>query len=163
MAQDKGTAVATTTPFNEAPNSSPSTTSQPADNDAGVKLAERGATLDHDAAVDAEDQIRRQHRTLLSAQEEKALLRRIDWRIMSVCSLLFLLKTIDTDNVSNARIMNRGTDRNIMTELNMTSDQYNLLNVLYYVSTTDFATTGILANLHTRSLTSYLKRHPTYC
>ncbi|GJC96012.1 hypothetical protein ColKHC_04838 [Colletotrichum higginsianum] len=53
--------------------------------------------------------------------------------MMTICSLLFLMKNIDADNISNARVMNKGTPRNIMTQLDMTSDEYNLLNVLYYV------------------------------
>jgi hypothetical protein len=72
-------------------------------------------------------------------EEEKALMRRVDWRIMSICSILFLLKNLDADNISNARIMNRGTKENIITQLNMTPDQYNLLTVLYYVSCLDYA------------------------
>lgn len=83
--------------------------------------------------VDGYDAVRMRDRALLTAEEEKALMRRVDWRIMTVCSLLFLMKNLDADNISNARIMNRDTDRNIMTQLNMSSDQYNLLNVLYYV------------------------------
>jgi hypothetical protein len=102
---------------------------------AGITLVQRGLIDGDDATAQTENETTRKNRTLLSAQEEKALLRRIDWRIMTVCSLLFLLKNIDADNISNARIMNKGTDRNIMKELNMTSDQYNLLNVLYYVCT----------------------------
>jgi hypothetical protein len=103
---------------------------------ATITLAQRGIAVDEDVVdgtEETEEDRNRRNRTLLSAKEEQALLRRIDWRIMTVCSLLFLLKNIDADNISNARIMNRGTDRNVMTELNMTSDQYNLLNVLYYV------------------------------
>jgi hypothetical protein len=102
---------------------------------AGITLVQRGLIDGDDATAQTENETTRKNRTFLSAQEEKALLRRIDWRIMTVCSLLFLLKNIDADNISNARIMNKGTDRNIMKELNMTSDQYNLLNVLYYVCT----------------------------
>ena len=103
---------------------------------ATITLAQRGIAVDEDVVdgtEETEEDTNRRNRTLLSAKEEQALLRRINWRIMTVCSLLFLLKNIDADNISNARIMNRGTDRNVMTELNMTSDQYNLLNVLYYV------------------------------
>ena len=103
---------------------------------ATITLAQRGIAVDEDVVdgtEETEEDTNRRNRTLLSAKEEQALLRRIDWRIMTVCLLLFLLKNIDADNISNARIMNRGTDRNVMTELNMTSDQYNLLNVLYYV------------------------------
>ncbi|KAL6699411.1 major facilitator superfamily domain-containing protein [Trichoderma pleuroticola] len=72
-------------------------------------------------------------RTLLTAEEEKKLLRRVDWHLMPLCSLIFLFKNLDSDNVSNARIMNRGTDQNIMTQLGMTSDEYNLVTVLYYI------------------------------
>lgn len=47
---------------------------------------------------------------------------------------MFLLKNIDADNVSNARIMNKGTAGNIMTHLGMTSNEYNLVATMYYVS-----------------------------
>lgn len=105
----------------------------------GLTFHRRGQELDDDAAppgegIDGFDAARMRDRTLLTAEEEKALMRRVDWRIMTVCSLLFLMKNLDADNISNARIMNRGTGRNIMTELGMSSDQYNLLNVFYYVS-----------------------------
>ncbi|KAI5357936.1 Putative major facilitator superfamily, MFS transporter superfamily [Septoria linicola] len=46
---------------------------------------------------------------------------------------MFLLKNLDADNISNARIMNKGTDQNIMTQLGMSSDAYTLLTVLYYI------------------------------
>lgn len=100
----------------------------------GVTLARRGEEMSSVSDVDGFDAARMRDRTLLTAEEEKALMRRVDWRMMTMCSMLFLLKNIDSDNISNARIMNKGTDMNIMTQLNMTSDQYNLLNVLYYVS-----------------------------
>lgn len=104
----------------------------------GVTLFRLGEAIqDGDAAhladVDGFDVERMRDRTLLTAEEEKALMRKVDWRIMTMCSLLFLMKNLDADNISNARIMNRGTGRNIMTQLGMTSDEYNLLNVLYYV------------------------------
>ena len=132
MASSKVDTVATITTPSET--SIPvDTSSSPDIKTANITFAQRGVTDDEDTATQTEEENARRNRTLLSAQEEKALLRRIDWRIMTICSLLFLLKNIDADNISNARIMNRGTDRNIMTELKMTSDQYNLLNVLYYV------------------------------
>ncbi len=80
------------------------------------------------------DAERMRARTLLTVQEEKKLLRRIDWHIMPLCSIMFMLKNMDADNTSNARIMNLGTARNIMAELGISSDQYALLPVLYYVS-----------------------------
>ncbi|KAK6823219.1 hypothetical protein RU639_005994 [Aspergillus parasiticus] len=73
-------------------------------------------------------------RTSLTADEEKKLLRRVDWHIMPLCAIMFLLKNIDSENVANAKSMNKGTDRNILTQLGMTTDQYNLVTVLYYIS-----------------------------
>jgi hypothetical protein len=35
--------------------------------------------------------------------------------------------------VSNALIMDRGTSRNILTELHMSKNQYNLVTTMYYV------------------------------
>ncbi|KAI8313250.1 pantothenate transporter [Colletotrichum sp. SAR11_59] len=101
----------------------------------GLTFARRGEQVDETTAVSdvsGFDANRMLARSLLTAAEEKALMRRVDFRIMTICSLLFLMKNIDADNISNARIMNKGTSRNIMTQLGMTSDEYNLLNVLYY-------------------------------
>ncbi|KAK0392761.1 hypothetical protein NLU13_2256 [Sarocladium strictum] len=82
----------------------------------GITYAARGGRIDQDVAADGFDAERMRDRSLLTAEEEKKLLRRVDLRLMTICS-----------------IMNRDSDRNIMMELGMTSDQYNLLNVLYYV------------------------------
>ncbi|KAF5982452.1 hypothetical protein FBULB1_4300 [Fusarium bulbicola] len=38
------------------------------------------------------------------------------------------------NTVSNARIMDRGTPRNIMTELNISADDYNFVTMAYYIS-----------------------------
>lgn len=38
-------------------------------------------------------------RALLTAEEEKKLLRKIDWRLMSLCSLIFMFKNLDSNNV----------------------------------------------------------------
>ncbi|CAK7209716.1 hypothetical protein SCUCBS95973_000534 [Sporothrix curviconia] len=72
-------------------------------------------------------------RASLSADEEKALLRRIDWRLLPLLSVIYMVKTIDAANVSNARIMDEGTPHNIMTELGMTSNMYNLVTTAYYI------------------------------
>lgn len=102
-----------------------------------LHLAPRGTDIDEAIAtedISGFDAERMRARAFLTAEEERKLMRKVDLRIMTLCSLLFLFKNIDSDNISNARIMNRGTDRNIMTQLGLTSDEYNLLTVFYYVS-----------------------------
>jgi hypothetical protein len=133
MPSSKDAVVTSAAPLSNA-SISEDTTPPHTTKNSSILLSQRGVLADDGEVPQTEEETRRRNRTLLSTEEEKALLRRIDWRIMTICSILFLLKNIDSDNISNARIMNKGTDRNIMTELNMTSDQYNLLNVIYYVS-----------------------------
>jgi hypothetical protein len=72
-------------------------------------------------------------RSLLTYEEEKKLLRRIDWHIMPLCAIDFLLKNIDSTNVSNARIMNTETRQNILTQLGMTSNEFSFVSTIYYV------------------------------
>lgn len=140
MADGKDVAVSSNTVSSDSPPLSETgdqTRENSASKPSGLTYARRGEEVD-DATVaqgvDGFDAERMRDRSLLTAEEEKKLMRRVDWRIMTVCSLLFLLKNLDSDNISNARIMNKGTDMNIMTQLKMTSDEYNLLTVLYYVS-----------------------------
>lgn len=45
----------------------------------------------------------------------------------------YVTEELIASQASNARIMNKGTDQNIMTQLGITSNEYNLVNVLYYV------------------------------
>jgi hypothetical protein len=75
-------------------------------------------------------------RALLTYEEEKKLLRRIDWHMMPLLSIAFLLKNIDYTNVSNAKIMNTGTHQNILKQLGMTANEFNFVSTIYYVSLT---------------------------
>lgn len=129
-----------------------------------VAYARRGELIDEETAAEGADGFdaeRMRGRSLLTAAEEKALMRRVDWRMMTICSILFLLKNIDSDNISNARIMNRGTPQNIMNELNMTSDQYGLLTVLYYVLLPTSNGREVIADCHSRSRISSSRPRPT--
>lgn len=120
----------------------------------GYYRAARGEVVDvkSDQTIQGFDAERMRARTALTAEEERKLIRRVDWHLMPLCSLMFLFKNLDSDNVSvslhhrrrilahtdwkvsNARIMNRGTPQNIMTQLGLTSDEFALVTVLYYVS-----------------------------
>ncbi|KAG0645539.1 Pyrrolocin biosynthesis L [Hyphodiscus hymeniophilus] len=72
-------------------------------------------------------------RALLTYEEEKKLLRRVDWHLMPLLSIAFLLKNIDYSNVSNARIMNTGTPHNILKQLDMTGNEFNFVSTIYYI------------------------------
>ncbi|KUJ07574.1 pantothenate transporter [Mollisia scopiformis] len=72
-------------------------------------------------------------RALLKYEEEKNLLRRIDWHLMPLLSICFLLKNVDYSNVSNAKIMNSGTHQNILKQLDMTANEFNFVSTIYYI------------------------------
>lgn len=44
---------------------------------------------------------------------------------MPLVSIVCLLQNIDYANASNARIMNDGTPQNVLTQLHMSSDDFN--------------------------------------
>ncbi|KAF2010004.1 putative pantothenate transporter [Aaosphaeria arxii CBS 175.79] len=79
------------------------------------------------------DDERAEDRQLLSHEEEKKLLRRVDLRLMVLCAVIFMIKNVDANNAANARIMNKGTPRNILTQLEMTGDEYNFVNTIYFI------------------------------
>jgi len=58
------------------------------------------ADIGSDQAIEGFDAERMRARTALTADEEKKLIRRIDWHLMPLCSLIFLFKNLDVDNVS---------------------------------------------------------------
>ena len=85
----------------------------PTDSDSGsatagqarFHFAKRGEALENAAAnIDGFDGNLMADRTLLTAEEENKLLRRIDWRLMTLCSIMFLFKNMDVENVSAPKL-----------------------------------------------------------
>jgi hypothetical protein len=62
----------------------------------GEALAEASSSQE---SIDGYDPDLMSGRTLLTAEEEKKLLRKIDWRLMTLCSLIFMFKNLDSNNV----------------------------------------------------------------
>jgi hypothetical protein len=96
----------------------------------GQEVADDALSTDSIVGYEAEQM---RARALLTYDEEKKLLRRIDWHLMPLLAIAFLLKNIDSANVSNVRIMNTGTHRNILKQLNMSSNEFNFVSTIYYV------------------------------
>ena len=66
----------------------------------------------------------------LSAEElginEKALLRRLDYKLLPALTLLYLLSFLDRSNVGNARL------EGLTTDLHMTGNQYLTTLTIYF-------------------------------
>jgi hypothetical protein len=150
--------------------------------DSTIHVVRRGEEIEDDTSLENEivgyDAERMRARTLLSEAEEKKLMRRIDWHLMPLCSIMFLLKNMDYQNVcssgswntvcrslmleqqaANARIMNKGTPLNILTQLHMSANDYNFISTIYYVSLP--RSIDAAKSHQDRSHTLYLRPHPT--
>ncbi|GAA5837188.1 hypothetical protein JCM11251_005280 [Rhodosporidiobolus azoricus] len=77
----------------------------------------------------AEEQIHQQ----FTYTEQRSILKRIDLYIMPILILAYLNKNLDVNNISNIKIIDQGTSRNILNELNMTSDDYAWLSTIYTI------------------------------
>jgi len=66
-----------------------------------LHFAKRGELLSEDAllSISGFEAERMRARALLTVEQEKKLLRRIDWHIMPLCALMFLMKNLDSNNV----------------------------------------------------------------
>ena len=60
-----------------------------------------------------------------SAEEHKSIMRKVDRRFLLLIGLMYMLKNIDYMNAAVVKVLQVGEPRNILTELNMTSDEYN--------------------------------------
>lgn len=74
-----------------------------AQGDARIHVVRRGEEVEDDTSLEngivGYDAERMRARTLLSESEEKRLMRRVDWHLMPLCSIMFLLKNMDYQNV----------------------------------------------------------------
>ena len=85
---------------NKDPTSSSSTALEAGSD--GFHHAQRGegaGDISGTESIQGYDAAQMQARTALTAEEEKRLLRRIDWHLMPVCSIIFMFKNLDSDNV----------------------------------------------------------------
>lgn len=66
--------------------------------------------------------------TTISAEEEKRVIRSLDWHIMPVIFLLYSLSVLDRSNLGNARIAGMEDD------INLTGNRYDWLATVFYIA-----------------------------
>lgn len=69
-----------------------------------------------------------------TAEEDRKIMRKVDKRFLLLIGLMYILKNIDYMNAATVKVLQVGQPRNIMIELNMTADQYNWVQSIYFVS-----------------------------
>jgi len=63
--------------------------------------------------------------TILSPEQQKAVMRKIDWHLIPLLSILYLFNFLDRTNIGNARILNVEEGRGMQVDLGITADQWN--------------------------------------
>lgn len=69
-----------------------------------------------------------------SAEEDKAVMRKVDRRFLLLIGLMYMLKNIDYTNAATVKVLQVGQSRNILKQLHMTADEYNWVQSIYFVS-----------------------------
>lgn len=69
-----------------------------------------------------------------TAEEDRRIMRKVDRRFLLLIGLMYMLKNIDYMNAAVVKVLQVGQPRNILVELNMTADQYNWVQSIYFVS-----------------------------
>ena len=124
-------------------------------------MAEPTAKAGHDSVLGGLDRKSKDESDPVSGSEvgeveggtvnEKALLRKIDWRLLPAVGILYLLSFLDRSNVGNARIEGLADD------LHMTGNQYLTGLTLYFIGYVLFEVR--IARFH-HSISAY---HTTLC
>ncbi|PLN83706.1 MFS general substrate transporter [Aspergillus taichungensis] len=86
------------------------------------------------AAGDEEDAARKALLQSFTPEEDRKVRRKIDWRFLPLIGMMYLVKTIDYTNAANVKVLQVGSERNVLTELNMTADEYNWVQSIYFIS-----------------------------
>jgi hypothetical protein len=69
-----------------------------------------------------------------TAEEDRKIMQKVDKRFLVLIALMYMLKNVDYMNAANVKVLQVGEPRNILKELNMTPDEYNWVQSIYFVS-----------------------------
>ncbi|KAJ4260420.1 hypothetical protein NW762_007159 [Fusarium torreyae] len=84
--------------------------------------------------LDDAETYRREFLSRFSAEDDHRIMRKVDWRFLPLMGFMYLIKQIDFSNAASIKVLQVGESRNVLTELNMTADQYNWVQTVYYIS-----------------------------
>ncbi|KAM0325170.1 hypothetical protein ACHAQA_007709 [Verticillium albo-atrum] len=73
-----------------------------------------------------------------SSEANKRLLRKQDWRLIPMCATMYLLAYLDRSNIGNAKVMNSEDGDDLMTDINLTSEQYAIALMVFLIAYTLF-------------------------
>ncbi|KAI2605093.1 high-affinity nicotinic acid transporter [Hypoxylon fragiforme] len=69
-----------------------------------------------------------------TAKEADAIMKKVDNRFLVLIGLMYMIKQIDVNNAANVKVLQVGEPTNILTELNMSTNQYNWVQSIYGIA-----------------------------
>ncbi|KAL7625727.1 hypothetical protein AAE478_004950 [Parahypoxylon ruwenzoriense] len=111
-------------------------TSEDAANVAVKDRKEPSATVSQAEETNLRDDEEAKSRFLstFSAEEGDAIMRKVNRHFFVLIGLMYMIKQIDVNNAANVKVLQVGEPTNIITELHMTSDQYNWVQSIYGIA-----------------------------
>ncbi|KPM36367.1 hypothetical protein AK830_g10200 [Neonectria ditissima] len=83
---------------------------------------------------DSNERHRREFLSQFSAEDDRRIMRKVDLRFLPLMGFMYLIKQLDYTNAAAIKVLQVGEERNVLTELNMTVDQYNWVQTIYFIS-----------------------------
>lgn len=71
-----------------------------------------------------------------TAGDDRRIMRKVDLRFLPLMGFMYLVKQVDYTNAASIKVLQIGQASNVLTELNMTADQYNWIQTVYFVRLT---------------------------
>ncbi|EHY56655.1 hypothetical protein HRR83_002260 [Exophiala dermatitidis] len=106
-----------------------------ADHTLDSKAEEGGITTQHTAVSSSSSLTDREaFLSSFSAEEDKKIMRKVDKRFLLLIGLMYVLKNVDYINAATVKVLQVNQPRNVLIELNMTADQYNWVQSIYFIA-----------------------------
>ncbi|KAL4887621.1 major facilitator superfamily domain-containing protein [Aspergillus karnatakaensis] len=68
-----------------------------------------------------------------TAEDDRRIMRKVDRRCLLLMGLMYLLKQIDYTNAASVKVLQVGEPSNILTETNMSANDYNWVQTIYFI------------------------------
>ncbi|KAL4962065.1 major facilitator superfamily domain-containing protein [Aspergillus stella-maris] len=76
---------------------------------------------------------RKEFLSQFTAEDDKRIMRKVDRRVLLLMGIMYLLKQIDFANAASVKVLQVGESSNILTELSMSTNDYNWTQTIYYI------------------------------
>ncbi|OJD29215.1 high-affinity nicotinic acid transporter [Diplodia corticola] len=69
-----------------------------------------------------------------TAEEDRAIRRKVDRKFLLLLGLIYLFKNIDYTNAASVKVLQVGEPSNVLNELKMSANEYNWVQSIYYIA-----------------------------